>query len=137
MIGSIFRQGTKAEKHAMDEFLQNDKIHDDDTCRSEVTEPMSERPRLPGGGIRRVHSPARLESSERIPYVYTMILKEEGDRSSLQPIYTAQQISVVPPEFKVAVNFRGIDFFGRGTTKRQAKHEASKAACESLGLTAL
>lgn len=68
---------------------------------------------------------------------YTSVLKEKGDIAGFVPKYNFQNISQTPqtpPNFKAVVSFWEYVFEGSGRTKNQAKHEASKEACKSLGL---
>jgi dsRNA-specific ribonuclease len=61
-----------------------------------------------------------------------MILKEHGDHTGAKPKYTSETLSLEPPFYKVLVNLNGVTGEGRATTKKQAKHQASKDACQRL-----
>ena len=63
---------------------------------------------------------------------YSMALKEDGDKSSVAPVYHTQTLSLDPPLLKATVTFKGLTFEGRGRTKKQARHFAAKEACEYL-----
>ncbi len=69
--------------------------------------------------------------------LYTMALKERGDLLGVVPAYIEETLKLSPPTFKVTVKFQDITSQGFGRTKRLAKHEASKNACEFLGLKVL
>ena len=64
----------------------------------------------------------------------TVLLKEHGDQVGQSPQYSSQTVTLEPPLFKGIVCFNGLTFEGSGRTKREAKHQASKEACDYLGL---
>jgi len=68
---------------------------------------------------------------------FTGLLKEHGDQIGVTPQYRSQTVSLEPPLFKEILNFQGFTFEGQGRSKKQAKHQASKEACEFLGLQAI
>jgi len=65
---------------------------------------------------------------------YSSILKEKGDVAGFVPIYNYQNVSQIPPIFKAVVSFENYAFDGKGRTKQQAKHEASREACRFLNI---
>lgn len=65
---------------------------------------------------------------------YTSILKEKGDKAGFVPSYNFKQTQLMPPLFKAVVSFQDYVFDGSGRTKQQAKHVASREACNALGL---
>jgi len=65
---------------------------------------------------------------------YTMALKEFGDAEGREPRYSITQLSLVPPIFQAVVRFDGSTYEGEASTKRKAKHLASKCACSGLGI---
>lgn len=67
---------------------------------------------------------------------YTTILKEKGDAMGIIPSYEIQRLTTdtQTPLFKAVVTFQGHKFEGSGRFKQQAKHQASKAACQFLNI---
>ncbi|KAK5165172.1 uncharacterized protein LTR77_009270 [Saxophila tyrrhenica] len=65
---------------------------------------------------------------------YTMTLKEVGDAEGRQPCYSIRQLSLVPPDFEAVVQFRCSTYEGRASTKKKAKHLASRNACNGLNI---
>lgn len=65
---------------------------------------------------------------------YTSALKERLDVVGFIPKYNFQNTSQTPPIFKAVVSFQEYVFEGRGRSKQQAKHEASREACRFLDL---
>jgi dsRNA-specific ribonuclease len=65
---------------------------------------------------------------------FTTLLKEYGDHNDEPPKYTHQTVSVEPPLFKYSVTLKGVRGEGKGRTMKMAKHQASKDACQRLGL---
>ena len=68
---------------------------------------------------------------------YTMILKELGDESGVSPKYSLETLSLDPPLFKATVSFLDITANSTARTKKEAKHQASRQACEHLGFKAI
>ena len=67
---------------------------------------------------------------------YTAQLKERGDQVGSCPKYDILRTSTTtqPPRFQAIVFFQERRFEGRGKSKQQAKHQASKAACDYLDI---
>lgn len=65
---------------------------------------------------------------------FTTVLKEYGDHIGELPKYTSRPLSQEPPLFKYTVTLKGVKGEGTGRTMKKAKHQASKDACERLGL---
>ena len=132
LTGSIIRQGSDTEKRAVDEVLRTGKI---------TEPPVRPRKRNDQGCTPQQNKGEYLRNTTRDNQLdtldiarYTMILKERGDKVGAAPLYTEQTLTLVPPNFKVTVEFENKSFEGFGSTKKQAKHEASKQACDYLSL---
>jgi hypothetical protein len=91
-------------------------------------------------GLRDTHFPPTSNQSQDLGVAnteiprFTMALKEYGDISGNLPLYQIHQMSMVPPLFRAQVTVRGRDFSETASTKRLAKHLASRQACRSLGV---
>jgi hypothetical protein len=65
---------------------------------------------------------------------YTSRLWEEGQCCNEVPEVDDEMISSYPTRFRCAVKFRGRQGRGEASSKKQAKHIASKDICEQLGI---
>ncbi len=81
--------------------------------------------------------PRKIIPATAISARYTTILKELGDENGVAPKYGVETMSLDPPMFKVTVSFRDITFEGTARTKKEAKHQASRQACEHFDQTHL
>ena len=68
------------------------------------------------------------------PGRYATMLKEYADKHGLVPVYVVAELSNVPPLFGATVTLDGSSFEGRGKQKKEARHQAAKAACTVLEL---
>lgn len=66
---------------------------------------------------------------------YTMALKEYGDSSGPMPCYDFSCITLDPPLFRAKVTIGNLSFEESASSKKQAKHLASRRACQSLGVS--
>lgn len=73
------------------------------------------------------------QNDKRLAY-YSMALKEHGDTIGREPRYDIEPSSVHPSQFRARVSVNGSIFDGEASTKKQAKHLASKEACRALGI---
>ncbi|KAK3691306.1 hypothetical protein LTR37_018712 [Vermiconidia calcicola] len=97
------------------------------------TEQVSGSDDLPIAAESRVFGNAALNDDPDLPR-YTMALKEIGDAEGGEPRYSITQLSLVPPLFKAVVRFGGSTYEGEASTKKKAKHLASKNACSGLDI---
>lgn len=65
---------------------------------------------------------------------YTSLLWEHAAKLGERPVEEPGQISVYPPRFRLQVTLAGQTAVGEGRKKKLAKHIASKALCESMGI---
>jgi len=132
LMGSIVRHGSESEQRAIKEAI----------CGKESAKAFLQYSGYePSSNIEHhdgnqdvTPNPHPVEPDMRDIAHYTMVLKERGDLLGVSPSYIEESNNVFPPTFKVTVRFQDITSVGLGRTKRQAKHEASKAACQILGL---
>ena len=97
------------------------------------TEQVSGSDDLPIAAESRPFGSVALNDDPDLPR-YTMALKEIGDAEGREPRYSITQLSLVPPIFQAVVRFGGSKYEGEASTKRKAKHLASKCACSGLGI---
>lgn len=64
----------------------------------------------------------------------TSALKEYGDQVAETPRYSLQRTCIDPPAFQAILSFRGLTFEGTARNGKQARNEASKKACQRLGI---
>jgi hypothetical protein len=64
----------------------------------------------------------------------SMALKEHGDKIGVIPNYDVRTISITPPHHLARLTFDGAVFEGKASTKKEARHVASKKACERFGI---
>lgn len=86
--------------------------------------------RSPSTSVRRSLS----EDDPELPR-YTMTLKERGDVDGFEPEYDISTLSLIPPRFKAVICLGKSSYEGQASTKKRAKHLASKNACLSLGIS--
>ena len=84
--------------------------------------------------FQRRDTPSRVVAASAKSAQYTMILKELGDESGVAPEYRLETLSMDPPIFKAHVSFRDMTFESTARTKKEAKHQASRQACEYHGI---
>ncbi|KAJ5771951.1 hypothetical protein N7520_002480 [Penicillium odoratum] len=58
---------------------------------------------------------------------YTTALKEKGDAESYSPHYDVTPLSLEPPRWSAVVEYNGYRSSAEGSTKKAARHSASKA----------
>jgi Double-stranded RNA binding motif len=137
LVGMIMRTGKEKEKRTTISVLRR---HPEASTingrqKAEVPKPKEreDRPKVfPRGDKSREVTPASANNAQ-----YTMILKELGDESGVAPKYSLETLSLDPPMFKSTVSFQDITFESTARTKKEAKHQASRKACEHLGLTVI
>ena len=66
---------------------------------------------------------------------YTTALKEYGDRRELMISWSTKQISMMPIKFRCVAQIEDRVFNGTAGNKREAKHIASREACNALGIS--
>lgn len=64
---------------------------------------------------------------------YTMKMNEVVGPGDCRAFYTDKTISLVPPNFEVTLRFGDSTYKGRASTKKKARHVASKNACLDQG----
>jgi hypothetical protein len=60
-------------------------------------------------------------------HIYTTALKEMGDAESCSPHYYMTPLSLEPPRWSAVVEYKGYKSSAEGSTKKAAKHSASRA----------
>lgn len=65
---------------------------------------------------------------------YTQRLWEEGLSSGQLPTVAEEMLCTFPPRHKLILTYRGVRGEGEASTKKQAKHIASKHICQQLGI---
>ena len=133
LVGMIIRTGNEKEKRTMISILRRHPEASTSKARqkAEVVKPKEREERskvLPRSDESRKVTPASANSAR-----YTMILKELGDESGVAPKYSLETLSLEPPMFKATVTFRDLTTASTARTKKEAKHQASRQACEQLG----
>jgi Double-stranded RNA binding motif len=133
LVGMTIRTGNEKEKQAMISILRRHSEASTINGQEKVEEPKSKEREdrtkvFPHGDISGKVTTASANSAQ-----YTMILKELGDESGVPPKYSLETLSLDPPLFKATVSFRDITFESTARTKKEAKHQASRQACEHLG----
>ena len=132
LMGSVVRQGSESERRAVNATLR--------TSGATTSSVQHGRPKTsvqlqqPQGDQDLQASSSTNASDMPDIALYTMALKERGDQQRVTPLYTEQTVKLAPPTFRVAVEFQGNTFEAWGSSKKEAKHEASKKACNHLGL---
>lgn len=83
--------------------------------------------------------PGSLRKSQHIchDYVYTSALKEMGECEGILPHYTSKQISLQPPTWGVTVHYGGFRISAEASSKKSAKHSASKYLWLQMGKSLL
>lgn len=65
---------------------------------------------------------------------YTMTMYEVVDSQGRRPQYDFERLSLDPPLFEATLRHEGCVYKGEASTKKEAKHLASRNACFSKGL---
>ena len=66
-------------------------------------------------------------------HMYTSALKEMGDTEGVSPTYTLNRLSLEPSKWGATAQYKQFKSFSEGSSKRAAKHSASKALWLKLG----
>lgn len=64
---------------------------------------------------------------------YTMAMNEVFDAEGRRPQYDCETLSLDPPLFEATVRHKGRAYQGKASTKKEAKHLASRNACLDQG----
>lgn len=134
LIGSICRQGSVAEKRALLSALRKGESNRSFDQRSGLDSSKSQK--QPYESLERSNehqTGGDIGSMTDIGY-YTMVLKEHGDKIGVAPDYKTKTITLVPPQFRAILSFQGSTYDGQASNKKEARHKASKKACERLQL---
>ena len=128
LVGSICRQGGPRERRALLTALRKGEANLDFEYQREGGSPNSQE--------KKQQRTPSLDDTEPVADIglYTLILKEHGDRVGVIPSYETETIGRVPPRFMATLSFNGALFIDQGSSKNKAKHMASRRACESLHL---
>jgi hypothetical protein len=134
LVGMIMRNGKEKEKRTTISILRRhpEASTIDGRHKAEVPKPKERENRtkvFPRDDKSRKVTPASTKNAQ-----YTMVLKELGDESGEAPRYSLETWSLDPPMFKATLSFQDITFESTARTKKEAKHQASRKACEHLGL---
>lgn len=65
---------------------------------------------------------------------YTMALMEHGQKTGYVPNYDFQILGQAPPSHRCDLNVQGINTSATASTVKEAKHQASYNACQTLGV---
>lgn len=134
LVGRVLRGHSSRDQEQLLHMIRN---------ATGITQSSRARISRPSTGV---ESPPMDSTSERMPFdvqnddddqdvwKYTSALKEKGDRHGFVPAYNIQRVSLTPSVFKAVVSVQGYVFEGRGRSKQQAKHMASREACTALGI---
>jgi Double-stranded RNA binding motif len=133
LVGMVMRTGSEKDKRTMVSILRRQSKASTNNGRQNANVPKPKEGEgrtkvFPGGDKSSNGTPASANSGQ-----YTMILKELGDESGVAPNYSLETLSLDPPMFKAVVSFRDTTFESTARTKKEAKHQASRQACEHLG----
>ncbi|KAJ5364458.1 uncharacterized protein N7496_010171 [Penicillium cataractarum] len=79
----------------------------------------------------------RLTQQTYDDFVYTSALKEMGDMESCVPRYTLKRMVVEPPKWRAIVQYRDLQSFAEASSKKAAKHSASKSLWFQMGKSPL
>ncbi|KAJ5701038.1 hypothetical protein N7488_008586 [Penicillium malachiteum] len=84
-------------------------------------------------------SPDELPLTQQISddFVYTSALKEMGDMESCVPRYTLKRMVIQPPKWRAIVQYRDLQSFAEASSKKAAKHSASKSLWFLMGKSPL
>lgn len=135
MIGAILRKADKKERADLEATLKGHK-------RSETNETPQDYPASNSdSGIKNEDSDSEAVNNAGAAAAkldtgrYVGALKEHGDRINQLVRYETEPLSLEPPQFRASVFFNGGSWDGKiEKTKKQARHQAAKAACESLSI---
>ncbi|KAJ5323211.1 hypothetical protein N7476_001811 [Penicillium atrosanguineum] len=70
-------------------------------------------------------------------HMYTSALKEIGDIEGVSPTYTLNRLSLEPSKWGATAQYKQFKSFSEGSSKRVAKHSASKALWLKIGKGAI
>lgn len=134
LVGMIIRTGNEDEKRTVISILRRrpETATVDERQKAEVPKPKQREKRIKG--FPRDDEPRKVALASANNAQYTMTLKELGDESGVSPQYSLETLSLDPPMFKATVSFRDTTVHSTARTKKEAKHQASRQACEQLGL---
>lgn len=77
--------------------------------------------------------PLRKSQQNYDDYLYTSALKEMGENDGFSPHYTSEQVCFQPPKWRVTVLYRDFQFSAEASSKKAAKHSASKSMWLEMG----
>lgn len=134
LTGSICRQGSVAEKRALLSALRKGETNRSFDARSGLDSSKSQRQPYESPERSNEHQTDGDVGSVADVGYYTSILKEYGDKIRVAPDYKTKTITLVPPQFRATLSFQGSTYDGQASSKKEARHKASKKACERLQL---
>ena len=131
-IGALANVGDDHSNQSLNSLIQADTIPPEGFVdRSNASYITDHRDSNVGGPVSPV---LRQSAGDRQLAYYSMALKEHGDTIGREPRYDIEPSLVHPSQFRARVAVNGSSFEGEASTKKQAKHLASKEACLALGI---
>jgi hypothetical protein len=131
-IGALANIGDDRSNQSLNSLIQADTIPPEGFVdRSNASYITDRRDSNVGGPVSTV--PRNIAGDRQLAY-YSMALKEHGDTIGGEPRYDIEPSPVHPSQFRARVAVNGSFFEGEASTKKQAKHLASKEACHALGI---
>lgn len=131
-IGALANIGDDRSVQSLDSLIQADTIPPegivDRTNASYITDRRDSNVSGPVSPL-----PRNIAGDRQLAY-YSMALKEHGDTIGREPRYDIEPSPVHPSQFRARASVNGPFFEGEASTKKQAKHLASKEACHALGI---
>jgi hypothetical protein len=132
-IGALANSGDDSSNQSLDSLIQADATPlEGFAARSSASYVTDRRDNNVGGPVSPI---PRIIAGDRQLAYYSMALKEHGDTIGREPRYDIEPSPVHPSQFRARVSVNGSVFDGEASTKKQAKHLASKEACHALGIT--
>lgn len=114
------------------DFSNGVEDNEDDDCNKSVGESSSTRSNF-------YQSPDEFQRGQKTcdDFVYTSALKEMGDMESCLPRYTLKRTVIDPPKWRAIVQYRDLQSFAEASSKKAAKHSASKSLWFQMGKSPL
>ncbi|KAJ9658742.1 hypothetical protein H2198_003488 [Neophaeococcomyces mojaviensis] len=134
LVGTIVRLGSRQDKRMLlaliRKHLSNTNKPDNDSL---TTQPRNTK--LPSGQALSGsdHHSAALDSTNRQLAQYTIMPKEKAEQEKFAVSYQIERTPNKSNSFKAVITVQESTFEGTGSTKKEAKHQASKEAWMMLG----
>lgn len=130
IIGQKCGEGAEGEwttiASTMQRYLDPSQAEPDGEPSMNTPSHLSTNTAMPdGGGVTNVSPASDL-------FTYSMALKEHCDQQGEMMRYNEKCLRAYPPYFKATVHIQGLSFDGNGSSKKMARHHASREACVAL-----